>query len=258
MVIGTEMKLAGRNIRDVCGPVIEDVTLPIEGRQDFSWSSYWTNIIMPDGHTVGWYVAGDGSATYVTKDGSDFVSEWKDLSGANHPLLQATGTSQPLWEADGILFDGVDNHIRSGAFAVAPPFMYYIVMKQISYTINRYFLSGIRSPTDLRNIMGQTGASPSIGIYNGVLLASSDFDMDTFAIIVAKFKGATSTLKIGANAEVSGHTGNFIDGSGVTVGGISHSNIKVKELIIRTNDDDTTIQTAIYNYLANKYGFATI
>lgn len=36
------MKLAGRNIRDVCAPVIEDVALPIEGRQDFSWSSYWT------------------------------------------------------------------------------------------------------------------------------------------------------------------------------------------------------------------------
>ena len=97
-------------------------------------------------NTIGWYVAGDGSATYVTKDGSDFVSVWKDLSGATHPLLQASGTKQPKWEADGILFDGSDNDLKA-TFTYNQPAFIYFVIKQVTWTSTDRFMDGATADT---------------------------------------------------------------------------------------------------------------
>lgn len=53
----------------------------------------------------------------ITKDGSNYVSQWADQSGNGNHAVQATGIAQPLWVADGgvsvnnqpvISFDGND------------------------------------------------------------------------------------------------------------------------------------------------------
>ena len=211
-------------------------------------------------NSVTWVAHGDGSATYVTKDGSDFVSEWKDLSGASHPFLQATGTNQPKWEGDGVLFDGVDNFMRL-IFAVNQPSRIYMVLKQVTWTINESIIDGHIAPK--RNLIGQNTATPGIFIFAGTVTAvNNNLAVGSFGIVRALFSGANSTLQVNNTAKQTVDAGTLgVDGyviGSYSTGAALWSNIKVKELIIRSAADDAATETAIYNYLANKHGFATI
>ncbi len=55
----------------------------------------------------------------VTKDGSNLVSQWNDLSGNNNHFVQATGSKQPTWTASeyngrpALVFDGTDDFMKS-------------------------------------------------------------------------------------------------------------------------------------------------
>jgi len=210
-------------------------------------------------NTVGWYVAGDGSSTYVTKDGSDFVSEWKDLSGASHPLLQATGTNQPKWLLnDGIHFDGIDN-IMSSSFVWNQPATYYLVLK-IVWKINTY----ISDSTTLNwtQLSMRTSAPIIQAGASSPLSPNTNFVADgVYAILRLCFNGASSTLQVNNNTVTSWGTGGLAPG-GIYIGGTqfagTYGNITVKEIILRSTDDNTDTEKSIYNYLANKYGFATI
>ena len=85
--------------------------------------------ILDDGNTVAWF---DMAEKYMTKDGSDFVSQWDDRSGSTNHLLQVVGTNQPLWTADGVLFDGVDNFMKCVAFTLVQPEFIYMVVKHVT------------------------------------------------------------------------------------------------------------------------------
>jgi hypothetical protein len=67
----------------------------------------------------------------ITKDGSDLVSKWADQSGNDNDLLQATGTNQPIINANGILFDGVDNFMKAVSFTLIQPEFIYMVFKSL-------------------------------------------------------------------------------------------------------------------------------
>jgi len=54
------------------------------------------------GYSADW----DASGVYVTKDGSNRVSAWRDRSGKGNTVSQATGADQPLWVADSKYFNG--------------------------------------------------------------------------------------------------------------------------------------------------------
>lgn len=57
----------------------------------------------------------------VKKDGSNAVSTLYDISGNNNDAVQATGSKQPIWTAaqqngkPGLVFDGVDDYLETGA-----------------------------------------------------------------------------------------------------------------------------------------------
>ncbi len=95
-------------------------------------------VIIDSSDTVAFF----DSALGITKDGSNFVSNWADQSGEDNHLLQATGTNQPLWSSTGVLFDGVDNLMKCVAFTLVQPEMLYLVLKQVSWTSPRYLFSG--------------------------------------------------------------------------------------------------------------------
>jgi len=209
-------------------------------------------------NSVGWYASGDGSSTYVTKDGSDFVSVLKDLSGANHPLNQAVGTNQPLWQSDGILFDGVDNYMRTGAFAYNQPNFIYAVMKHVTFTGGDEFYDGITG----RMFCQQNGVSPTIVIYSTIAACTNTgMTLNVFKIMRFVHNGASSFIQVNNTLATTGNIG-VTNPGGITLGSydatFSHSNIKVKELIFRNSADDASTQQSIYNYLANKYGFVII
>lgn len=209
-------------------------------------------------NTVGWYVAGDGSSTYVTKDGSDFVSVWKDLSGSNNPLNQATGTSQPKWQSTGILFDGVDNYMKAPVVRNQPQTI-YVVLKTVTWGSSDYYISGNNLGSAMQLL--SEGGSPNIRCYNGANSGLTPTTIGAFVIIRIVFNGANSSLQVNNAAAV---TGNFGANNGITICIGSYgttdgaSNIEVKEAIFRNAADDAATQISIYNYLANKYGFATI
>lgn len=62
----------------------------------------------------------------VTKDGSDYVSEWRDLSGNDHIAAQANGSQQPLWHSSGLgsqpalEFDGSADSLLASTVALGP------------------------------------------------------------------------------------------------------------------------------------------
>lgn len=218
------------------------------------------NVAIAD--TVGWYASGDGSATYVTKDGSDAVSVWKDLSGANHPLNQAKGTNQPLWTANGIITDGIDNWMKTANFTYNQPVFVYLVINQITWGALNYIFDGLNDAVILYAAGGLS--SPQMKVYAGIASdIITDLTLNTLHIVRVKYNGATSKYQTDNNAAITGNFGANNMGA-ITIGskgdglGVTCANVLYKEMIFRNSADDAATETAIYNYLANKYGFATI
>lgn len=80
---------------------------------------------------IGWWDATRG----VTKDGSDRVSQWNDISGNAQHVIQGTGGSQPLWTAAAsgtnsnphLYFDGTRRMAASAIGSVAQPRTQFVV-----------------------------------------------------------------------------------------------------------------------------------
>ena len=211
--------------------------------------------VLSDGNTVAWFDLLEN----ITKDGSDFVSVWGDKSGNGNDLLQAVGTNQPLWSANGVLFDGVDNFMED-SFTYEQPEMIYIVVKQIVWGTADYIFDGfITNGGVFRQKTG--GASPQVEITAGALLLEdlTHSVIGTFQIVRALFNGANSSLQIDDNAANTGVDIGSNDMDGFTLARAGSfagqwSNIEVKEVILRKIADGATDQGVIYDYLESKYG----
>lgn len=201
--------------------------------------------IISDANTVAWY----DFATGITKDGSNFVSAWNSRIGTNH-LAQATGTNQPLFTAAGVLFDGVDNYMQSPDVALTQPNFVYIVLNQKNWAATDCIIS-------TAGLIRQDIATPGIRIYAGSFIGpNNNLALNTYGILRALFNGASSKIIINATSPTTGNvgagTGTYIS-IGCPPAGIVYGNFEVKEIIIRKIADDSTNETAIYNYLKNKY-----
>lgn len=225
------------------------------GPKDYAWwhvmegGGYPT--IIDDGNTVAWF---DFNSSYITKDGSDFVSQWSDRSGNNNHLLQATGTNQPLWQVLGVLFDGVDNFMKCVAFTLIQPEMIYVVMKQATWSLNDVFFDG---NTDAKGIIYQSTPPNQLIAYGGsVSSENSNLALNTFSVIRLLFNGASSKFIINETTPVTGNFG-ALDMGGFMIGnratGAAYANIEVKEIILRNIADTAPNEAIIYNYLAAKY-----
>ena len=209
--------------------------------------------VLDDGNTVAWY----DYLKLVTKDGSDFVSVWGDQSGLSHDLLQAVGTNQPKWfSINGILFDGIDNFLKTAAFALIQPEMIYIVFKQLTWTNDDRIFDGNAVNSGL---MRQTGASPGLGLFAGSVGPSNvNLILDTYGIARVLFNGVSSKFIINETTPIIGDAGSS-DMGGFTLGArgdgtATYGNIQVKEVIIRKVADAAQDEADIYSYLSTKYG----
>ncbi|HLD89528.1 MAG TPA: hypothetical protein VI911_00655 [Patescibacteria group bacterium] len=212
--------------------------------------------ILDDGNTVAFYDS--QLLSTITKDGSNFVSRWNDRLGSGHDLIQATGTKQPLWSATGILFDGIDNFMKTATFTINQPTFIYAVLKQITWTIADRIWDG--NSADYGTLY-QNLTTPGMKVYAGAGSAQKNLTLDTFGIIRVLLNGASSKFQINSDAAATGNFG-IRNMAGFTLGangsGTNYSNIEVKEIIMRRIADASGDETAIYNYLATKYGFPTI
>ena len=215
-------------------------------------------LVIEDGNTVAWYDSSD--LTTITKDGSDLVSRWNDKLLSGHDLIQATGTNQPLWVVnDGVLFDGVDNWMRTADFAYNVPEKVYLVFRQITWTPSDRIIDG---SSNQRMALQQYSSTPIIIAFTsgGDAVANNNAALNTFVIVRALFANP-GKFQINNTAAVTGNFGTTNAGA-ITLGasgiGTANGHCQFKEAIFRDIADSAGDEVAIYNYLATKYGFATI
>jgi hypothetical protein len=92
---------------------------------------------------VAWWDANNSGS--ITKDGSNLVSKWEDLSTNGYDLEQSTGTAQPTWESSvlnskpGIKFD-TNDFMTNLSIATSQPVCIVFVIKNpaTSITSNEY------------------------------------------------------------------------------------------------------------------------
>ena len=219
-----------------------------EGTGELSTSE---GFILDDGNTVAWF---DMDSSYITKDGSDLISQWSDRSGNANHLLQATGADQPLWSSTGVLFDGVSEFMKAAAFALVQPEMIYIVFKHVTWTVNDRLFDGDSATSGM---IYQSAVSGELKAHAGTASPILSLALDTFTIARVLFNGASSTFQLDVGTVRNGDFGSndmggFTLGSSGT-GAISWSNIEVKEVILRDIIDSSEDQTTIYDYLVDKY-----
>jgi len=169
--------------------------------------------------------------TGITVTGAG-VSKWADQSGNGNDLLQGTDTNRPSKEADGsILFDGVDNNLRS-TFTLNQPYTVYLLGKQITWA-SKHIFNGVTANTALF----QTGATPSVSLFAGaVVAANTDWTLGTYNGLSIVFDGSSSLIQVADNAATTGDPG-AADPGGFTLAAsnstpASFSNIQVKEVLI--------------------------
>lgn len=208
--------------------------------------------VIEDGNTVAWYLSDD--LTTITKDGGDLVSRWNDKLGSGHDLIQASGTNQPLWVVDdGVLFDGIDNYMKTANFTLIQPEQIYIVFKQITWTSNRYVFDGNVAAS---GAFRQSPLTPQVQITAGTSLGTISPALNTFVIVRVLFNSLNSELILNNNTPIAGSAGTKNMG-GFTLGSHSgvfnFSNMQVKEIILRKIADSAQDEQDIYDYLASKY-----
>lgn len=214
-----------------------------------------------DGNTVGWYIADD--LTTITKDGDNLVAQWNDKLGSGHDFKQANDTNKPTWSADGITFDGSDNFMITDAFTYTYPQFVYMVLKQITWTnLDTFYCEGTGG--ERPNFL-QSTSTPRLKMYDGGTSLNNDTaTVGVFQIIRCLHERYITTSKpsrIQVN-NLTATTGNLNSSnwSGIAFAYNPsygrYCNFIAKEFIFRKVNDNSTDETAIYNYLATKYSIS--
>jgi len=219
--------------------------------------SVWINAyaILGDGNTVAWYDSQILST--ITKDGSNLVTKWADalLSGNDLvPFNLGAPSTFPTWSLDGVLFDGVSNHMRK-AFTFDSPQCIYVVLKQITWTLNDILFDGY---TAASIPFSQYQTTPKL-LIKGCIQTTPP--IDTYFIARIRLKNGSNKFTINNGSAVTS-TQAAVNAGGFAIGGNGNggqcANLQVKEIILRAIDETEEYEKIIYNYLAQKYGFDLI
>jgi hypothetical protein len=210
-----------------------------------------TPAILNDGNTVGWWDSNVLSS--VTVDASNKVSNWADISGAGHDLLQTNDALKPVFSENGIEFIQT-RALRTNYFPLPQPITMYIVMD-------------LGDPT---NYVFDGYSSDSVIFYNGGVEPYAGKVVRPLSpepgLIVRRllYNGINSKFMVGDGIGLNGNYLRTITGdvgtnamNGLTLGSrwpIGYGGtFNIKEVIIRKVADVDIDHTAIYNYLNAKY-----
>lgn len=151
--------------------------------------------------------------------GTTNASSWPDSSGKNRPLLQATAVNQPTIAANGsLIFDGIQQWMKTAPFALSQPETFYYSFKQLSWTANDRLFDGNASYGALIDQIPGTPilrATTDGGVH--ALQSALQFPVGTYATLVSQFNGASSLIQVDGNAPIAGDMGAGNAG-GFTVG----------------------------------------
>lgn len=198
----------------------------------------------------------------ITKVGA-LVSKADDKSGSlNHFLQAGADNIKPTWDANGLLFDGIRQFIKTAPFAYSNPQEFvFLVIKQVTWSSGDKIMDGNEANTML--IRQRTG-TPKFGAYAGSYSAdSSDLAVNTWGIVRILFNEAASKLIVNNNAPIifdAGvqDAGGITFGSGATGDAVDCSNIQLKGACFCKIIPTVADEVIIYNILALEYGLPTI
>lgn len=207
----------------------------------------------------------------ITKDGSNYVSQWADQSGNNNHAVQATGSAQPLW-GDNTLnsnptlsFNGTSNYMDfpSGMLYNYSAVTFFIVIKPYSLSANK----GYFAPSMLYNLGISLYSYPgwSLNINgnrifstppNAIVLEStwtiSDFvyspagttgyiNSNNITPFDAAFKGNLSLNGVYALGRYAGNIGSY------------YGQMEIAEFVIYNSALSDTDRQKVESYLNTKY-----
>lgn len=155
---------------------------------------------------------------YVRADVADItesssrVSAWVDKVGSNN-YSQGTGANQPLWLPTGgpgskgaVHLDDTARFLDSSLTLPAPgttPTLIYVVIKQVSYTVNRRV---VMNSGDLSHLIYCSDTTPKLRGFNaGASAATTGATIGSWARVAVYFENSTSDfIQVGATAKSSG------------------------------------------------------
>ena len=182
------------------------------------------------------------------------------ISGARD-LYQGTAANQPILTiaAGGnyLTFDGSNDYLKAAAFALAQPETVYMVMSQVSWTLNDVFFDG-NATASVRTY--QSATTPRIRSRAGATGSElATFPVGTNGVITTVFSGASSLLRYNRTAALTGDFGT-VGANGFTLAangdGSSPANITASEVLVYSTADATAQQNAVIGYLARKWSIS--
>jgi hypothetical protein len=188
------------------------------------------------------------------------VSQWNDISGNGRHLTQATGASQPTYNAGSgfpyLQFDGTDDFMKTGSFTQSQPISVYFVGQQVTWTNTDIFWDGLAAGCQAF----QNGSTPNIGINAGSTLGSvSSLAVGANGILCAVFNGASSSLRHNRNSAITGAAGAG-NPDGFTLGSTrvpsAYGNIRVSAFAAFSVAHTTAEQDNIIAGLGAEWGIA--
>jgi hypothetical protein len=222
----------------------------------FSLLSIISSSFSPLDYTpIAWYDSSDVGT--ITKDGSNYVSQWNDKSGNNYNLVQGIGASQPLYSAtNGIVFDGNDFMSKLFTIPCSYPYTLFVVHSNNNSSPSQNIILGA-----INNILLLQNYNNTIQFSNGAVLdyAKNLPYTKIISTIVAKQNGQTSFLYEN-NIEKSTNlymNNTSIDGLSLGkwryLGTDYFGNSTIKEIVLYPSALTTDQITVVNNYLNQKY-----
>lgn len=195
---------------------------------------------------------------WITKDGSNLVSLWRDKSRKGYGVYQPTGTNQPAWSSGGITNTDVDNYLQSIIFhstltgqKLPQPLTMFAVIKNISWT--NYGKVTAAEP-NFEIGMLQHDTTPKMGMYAGGYVVGTDLTIGNYGLIAAVFNGASSRIRVNDGSATTGNpsTLGFSDNAFTLGRYINSANVTYKEVILYPAALSTDDETPVRNMLKAK------
>jgi hypothetical protein len=183
-----------------------------------------------------------------------FITKFYDQSGNGHDLAQTTAASQPkiILASNGLpalLFDGVDDSLKTAAFTLNESFSFDFCFKAVS-----------QGASQINPLSFGTGCTLLIttahvtSFFNGGTLGSDSTSMPigTRGVVGVSVSAASTDIEINSAAitSFSGSVGGSNSGGFITIGqsgsGGANANIEAQELVV-LNDVQTSTQLKTLN-----------
>ena len=197
----------------------------------------------------------DASRTFTLSSGG-YVSEWRDRSGNDYHLTQASGAAQPQRTGDGVVFDGVDDYLRvEFGVGYSQPWTFFIILSTTKVTIDD--LAIIDGIDTTGRALFYTDDNTELSMSNLSYNKTSPFSMGVFTQI---YNGGESKMYENSIQKASGNYTLATTGLiGLTIANTfdfdAYTSLggSIKEIIFYNRILTDTERVYVENYLNNKY-----